>query len=80
MRRWFTADFHLGMKDILRLENRPFASIDDMDRALLDECCNSAKVHIETLPNGASCIVDKDVIVHVGDLATFGEDGLEVSP
>lgn len=80
MRRWFTADFHLGMKDILKLEHRPFASIDDMDRALLEECCTRAEVAVETLPNGQKCIVDKDIIIHAGDLATFGEDGLAASP
>lgn len=69
-RRWFTADFHLGMTDILRFENRPFSTIDEMNQALLESCFDRASAD--------------DVIIHVGDLASFKQDrsnkGLDVKP
>jgi calcineurin-like phosphoesterase family protein len=32
---WFTSDFHLGHRNIIRYCNRPFDSIEDMDATLL---------------------------------------------
>lgn len=35
MARWFTSDLHLGHANIIRYSGRPFASVDEMDRALV---------------------------------------------
>lgn len=59
-RRFFTADFHLSMRDILRFENRPFKSIEKMDAALLRSCTQRAKAD--------------DTIIHIGDLYSYGFD------
>ena len=32
---WYTADLHLGHEGILRFCNRPFASVGEMDAALI---------------------------------------------
>lgn len=56
--RWFSADFHIGMEDILKFENRPFSSIDEMNSVLLSICCTQAK--------------SGDIIYHLGDLFSFG--------
>jgi calcineurin-like phosphoesterase family protein len=32
---WFTSDFHLGHRNIIRYCNRPFDSTDDMDATIL---------------------------------------------
>jgi calcineurin-like phosphoesterase family protein len=36
MTTWFTADLHLGHRNIISYCKRPFADTDEMDRALLD--------------------------------------------
>jgi calcineurin-like phosphoesterase family protein len=36
MTTWFTADLHLGHRNIIRYCDRPFADVDEMDRALID--------------------------------------------
>lgn len=59
-RRFYTSDFHLGMTDILRFEGRPFKTIEKHDAALLRSCRERAK--------------PGDVIIHVGDLYSFGSD------
>ena len=33
---WFTADLHLGHENIIRYCDRPFGSVDEMDRALIE--------------------------------------------
>ena len=53
MRRWFTADFHIGMTDIIKYENRPFSDI---------------KLHDGHLINICKAIPKDDVIIHIGDL------------
>lgn len=42
---WFTADFHLGHANIIRYCNRPFATVEEMDRAILDRLNASVKVN-----------------------------------
>jgi len=32
---WFTSDFHLGHRNIIRYCGRPFASVEQMDAAIL---------------------------------------------
>ncbi|HEX2576962.1 MAG TPA: metallophosphoesterase family protein [Aquihabitans sp.] len=36
MTTWFTADLHLGHRNIIRYCDRPFADVEEMDRALVD--------------------------------------------
>jgi calcineurin-like phosphoesterase family protein len=40
---WFTADFHLGHANIIRYCGRPFATVDEMDQAILERLNASAK-------------------------------------
>ena len=75
MQRFWTADFHLGMTDCLRFDKRGiaygglFKNIDDMNNALLKSCMTAN---------------EDDIIIHVGDLASFktdrGSKGLQVKP
>jgi calcineurin-like phosphoesterase family protein len=52
---WFTADTHFGHEAIRRHCNRPFASVEEMDDALIDRW--------------NSCVRPKDTIWHLGDFA-----------
>lgn len=58
------------MIDILRFEQRPFKDIEDMNSYLLNSCRSKTTMN--------------DVIIHVGDLASFksdrGQKGLDVNP
>lgn len=67
--RYFTADFHLGMSDILRFENRPFKTIEDMNKCLLSQCIK---------------LNDDDIVIHAGDLYSFKADransGIDIKP
>jgi len=63
-KRFFTADFHLQMQKILQYEKRPYTSIEEHDKAILDMC--------KTLTSY------DDIIIHIGDLYSFGLDrGIE---
>ena len=87
-RRFFTADFHFGMsllldKQLMNDEARPFQTVADMNEALIGECNKKARVYLKD-DESQNQVVDKDVIVHVGDLACFKLDrdkkGIEISP
>lgn len=54
-RYWFTADLHLGHKEILDFCNRPFRSIEGMDKALILRW--NARVKPE------------DTVFHIGDFS-----------
>lgn len=63
-RRWWTADFHLGMEalldaNLMQGNERPFSSVDEMNAVLLKSCYEAAP---------------EDTIVHLGDLASWGVD------
>ena len=55
-RRYWTADFHIGMEEIIGYENRPFSSILDMNNAFLDSCQD---------------LNPEDTIIHIGDLFCY---------
>lgn len=54
---WFTADTHFGHRNICKYANRPFASIEDMDEAILQN------INADVRPD--------DTLYHLGDFA-FG--------
>lgn len=55
MRVWLTADLHLGHENIIRLCERPFANVDEMNAALIDRW--------------NSTVTDRDVVYVLGDFA-----------
>lgn len=89
-KRFFTADFHLGMTDILKYEERPFSTIEEMDDAIINMCKEQTNMYYKNIalidPNGNELLdsngkpikvkqlVGKDTIIHVGDLASFRQD------
>lgn len=54
MKVWFIADTHFGDNDIRLYENRPFASTEEMDDAMVS--------------NWNACVSDEDVVYHLGDV------------
>src|SRR5260370_18823114 len=57
---WFTADFHLGHRNIIRYCNRPFQSTGEMDEAILG--------------NLNSRVCQSDVLYFLGDFCMGGPD------
>ena len=55
---WFTSDFHLGHRNIIRYCNRPFHSTDEMDAAILDNLNN--------------CVHQNDILYFLGDFCMGG--------
>ena len=55
MATWFTADLHLGHSNIIDYCGRPFANVDAMSRALID--------------NWNQAIAEDDTIWVIGDFA-----------
>lgn len=51
---YFTSDLHLGHENIIRFSNRPFSSIEEMNRTLID--------------NWNSRVTDRDDIYILGDM------------
>ena len=63
MTRYFTSDLHLGHENIIEYCDRPFDSVEEMNRTLID--------------NWNDAIGPDDVVVFLGDLGRFaGEDDL----
>jgi calcineurin-like phosphoesterase family protein len=58
MTLWFTADQHFAHESIMARSNRPFASVREMDRTLIDHW--NARVQ------------DDDEVYHLGDLTLAG--------
>ena len=52
---WFTADLHLGHKKIIELAYRPFATLEDMNHALIDNINRVVEI--------------KDTLYHLGDFS-----------
>lgn len=61
MKTWFTSDSHLGHKRILELTKRPFASVEEMDEAIIERWNER--------------VAQEDTVYHVGDFA-FAEHNL----
>lgn len=52
---FFISDFHIGHKNVIRYDGRPFADIDEM--------------HTELIKNWNSVIGENDIVYYLGDLA-----------
>lgn len=59
MTTWFTSDTHFGHANIIRLSNRPFTDVVDMDRTLIDNINKKVK--------------SNDTLYHLGDFAWGNE-------
>jgi calcineurin-like phosphoesterase family protein len=55
MNRWFTSDLHFGHANIIKHCNRPFANVDEMNMAIID--------------NWNSVVKDGDKVIVLGDVA-----------
>lgn len=62
MTTWFTSDTHFGHKGIIRLSNRPFADVDDMNKSLID--------------NLNKKVMPSDTLYHLGDFSWDDEQGM----
>jgi calcineurin-like phosphoesterase family protein len=56
---WFTADFHLGHKNIIRYCNRPFETAEEMNQAILQRLNDCAKANDILYFLGDFCIGPK---------------------
>src|SRR6267378_3562203 len=50
---WFTADFHLGHKNIIRYCNRPFEAVEEMNHTILERL--------------NACVKANDILYFLGD-------------
>lgn len=68
---FFTADWHLGSNIVLKTYDRPFATTEKMNMALVSNCNKLADNKT-------------DFVIHAGDFACFGKDrgetGLDINP
>ena len=55
---WFTADFHLGHRNIIRYCNRPFQNVAEMDSVILDRLNSAVK--------------ERDILYFLGDFCIGG--------
>lgn len=53
---WFTADFHLGHKNIVRHCNRPFDTVEEMNRTIIERL-NSLVKTAEVSINGQRIVL-----------------------
>ena len=45
--KYYTSDLHFGHKNIIKYEDRPFSSIEEMDEALIDKWNKKVKKNDE---------------------------------
>lgn len=57
---YFISDLHFGHFNIIRYDNRPFNSVDEMDKVLID--------------NWNSVVSDDDTIYILGDISWHNEE------
>lgn len=65
--RYFTSDWHINCAHVLEKFNRPFKSVDDMNRRFIEGCnqrCNFPDVNA----------VKKCTVYHLGDFLGYGND------
>jgi calcineurin-like phosphoesterase family protein len=53
---WFTADLHLGRANIIRFCSRPFATVGEMDQAILERLNSSVRVNDNLYFPGDFCM------------------------
>jgi len=56
---WFTADFHLGHKNIIRYCNRPFDTVEEMNRTIIERLNSLVKTNDILYVLGDFCIGPK---------------------
>jgi hypothetical protein len=56
---WFTADFHLGHKNIIRYCNRPFDTVEEMNRTIIERLNSLVKTNDVLYFLGDFCIGPK---------------------
>lgn len=59
---WFTSDHHFGHENIIKYCNRPFVSVDEMNRILIQ--------------NYNSVVAYNDVVYFIGDIGFMQDDAL----
>jgi len=64
---WFTADFHLGHTIIIRYCSRPFATVEDMDQAIVERLNASVKPNDVLYFLGDFCMEARHGSVLIGD-------------
>ena len=57
---FLTADMHFGHTNIIKYENRPFASVDDMDSTIIK--------------NWNKVVSKRDTVIIVGDVSFYGKE------
>jgi calcineurin-like phosphoesterase family protein len=60
MNTYFISDLHFGHKNIIRFDNRPFSTVDEMDKALIN--------------NWNDTIKEEDWVYILGDISWYGVD------
>lgn len=58
MREFFTADYHLGHYNIIKYTNRPFSSVEEMDKKIIANCNQRTK--------------ENDIVYDLGDHCLYG--------
>lgn len=64
MNTWFTSDTHFGHRAVIKYSKRPFAHIDEMNEALID--------------NWNAVVNHGDIVYHLGDVSFHGPSYTQV--